>query len=408
MLPLYSFPHRKNLNYKLNRNRNKFFIHLDLDAFYAQVEERDNPKLKGKPISVGGTKGDKGIVMTANYKARDKGVAIGMSVLEARKLCPNLISIPCYGTKYEAISQNILEHIAELLPGDCIEQYSVDECFLDISPVAKNYLQATAFAWKLKKMVWELENLTVSIGLSYNKSYAKLGTKFNKPDGLTVIQEENKERIYELPVQKLWGIGHRMELRFNALGIRTIGELAGTSIHKVHKEFGINGVILRKIARGEDTSGITEYGGERVEKSFSHNHTLSDSIYDEPRAVDEIRRMSEYICRRMRTKDLITDHVGLSVRYEHLGYQGGKVKLWQPTNSEKEIFQRAVDIYKTLPQPHAGCKIRTFGISVFQLHKVTGYNLNFFNRDHLIPYKQMDFLKDKHGENIIRLGLDNS
>jgi DNA polymerase-4 len=198
-----------------------------------------------------------------------------MSVVDAKKLCPELISLPSYGTKYEAITQNIIEHLLELLPEDCVEQYSIDECFLDITPVVKDYFEAAKFAWKLKTMIRRIENLTVSIGLSFNKSYAKMATKLNKPNGLFIVREENIDVIHNLPVRKMWGIGHRNEIRMHALGIRTIGELANSSLHAVHKEFGINGVILRKIARGEDTSGINAASGERVEKSFNHNHTLS-------------------------------------------------------------------------------------------------------------------------------------
>lgn len=403
----YSFPHHKDLNYKLDQNRNKYFIHLDLDAFFAQVEQRDNPKLKGKPVSVGGGEGNKGIIMTASYEARAFGVEIGMSVVDARRLCPELISLPSYGTKYEAITQNINSHLHELLPEDCIEQYSIDECFLDITPVVNNYFQAAKFAWQLKAMVKKIENLTVSIGLSYNKSYAKMATKLNKPDGLFIVSEDNKDVIQQLPVKKMWGIGHRMEIRMHSLGIRTIGELANSDFHSIHKEFGINGVILRKIARGEDTSGIAGYT-ERPEKSFSHNHTLSIAIYDSDKAEIEIKRMTEYICRRMRAKDLIADHVGLSLRFEDLGYRGDKVRLSHPTNSEKELFHNTMEIYRRLPQPNPTHKIRTFGIFVYDLYKVSAYNLDLFNHDHLIPYKQIDHLKDKYGENIIRLGIGNS
>lgn len=407
MMASYSFPHHKDLDHRITQNRNKFFIHLDLDAFFAQVEQRDNPKLKGKPVSVGGGEGNRGIIMTASYEARAKGVEIGMSVVDAKRLCPELISLPSYGTKYEAITQNIISHLLELLPDDCVEQYSIDECFLDISPVVSNYFQAAKFAWQLKKMIKEIENLTVSIGLSFNKSYAKMATKLNKPDGLFIVSEQNKEIIQNLPVKKMWGIGRRNEIRMHSLGIRTIGELANADFHRIHKEFGINGVILRKIARGEDTSGIN-MSGERVEKSFNHNHTLSNAIFQPEQAEKEIKRMTEYVCRRMRGKDLITDHVSLSLRYEDLGYRGDKVRLNHPTNSEKEIFHNAMEIYKRLPQPDINHKVRTFGISVFELHQVSAYNLDFFNRDHLIPFKQIDFLKDKYGENIIRLGLGNS
>ena len=120
MMPLYSFPHHKDLGNTTGANRNKYFIHLDLDAFYAQVEQRDNPKLRGKPVSVGGGEGNKGIVMTASYEARKYGVDIGMSVVDAKRLCPELISLPCYGTKYEAVLQSILYEISQILLEDCM------------------------------------------------------------------------------------------------------------------------------------------------------------------------------------------------------------------------------------------------------------------------------------------------
>lgn len=409
MMPLYSFPHHKDIGYKTSADRNRYFIHLDLDAFYAQVEQRDNPKLRGKPVSVGGGEGSKGIVMTASYEARKYGVDIGMSVVEARRICPELISLPCYGPKYEAILQNILYEISKLLPEDCIEQYSIDECFLDITPVAGNYFQGAKLAWKIKNIIRRKENLTASIGLSFNKSYAKMATKFNKPDGLTVVREENKDIIYSLPVKKMWGVGTKIEMRMHSLGIRTIGELANSDFHKIHKEFGINGVILRKIARGEDTSKIAgDDSKPQTEKSFSHSHTLSEAIENSSKAEQEIKRMVEYVCRRMRAKDLVADHIGIFVRYEDLGYHGGKLRLCHATNSQTELLKKAMAIYKACPHPDKFRKIRTFGIYVYDLFKVSGYTLDLFSRDHLIPYKEIDLLKNKYGENIIRLGLGNS
>src|SRR4030095_9886242 len=236
LMPLYSFPHHAEQNHKVARNTNRYFIHLDLDAFFAQVEQRDNPNLRGKPVSVGGNGGMKGICMTASYEARAKGVEIGMSVVEARKLCPDLISVPCYGTKYEAILQNILNHVNKYVPDEFIEQYSIDECFLEITHVVKDWLSATKLAFKIKKMIRDLEHLTASIGLSYNKSYSKIATKFDKPDGLSVVTEQNKDMIYRLPVSKIWGIGTRIERRMNLMGIFTVEELANSNFHAVHKE----------------------------------------------------------------------------------------------------------------------------------------------------------------------------
>ena len=404
-MSLYGFPHHKDLGHKLIQNGRKLFIHMDFDAFFAQVEQRDNPKLKGKPVSVGGHGGNKGIVMTSSYEARAKGVKTGMSVVEAREFCPELISVPCYGPKYEAIVQHILQELTSLVPEDCIEQYSIDECFLDIAPVVDNYWDAAKLAYKIKKLVMDLENLTVSIGLSYNKSYSKLASKFKKPDGLTIVKEENREDIYKLPAGKIWGVGRRIERRLALMGIFTIGQLANADFHAIHKEFGINGVMLKKIAGGEDTSGISTMP-QRIEKSFNHNHTLSEPIFKESEIHSEIRRMTEYVCRRMRSKDLITDHAALTIRFDDLGFVGDKVRLHHPTNDELDIFNAALYIYNHLPTPDERRKLRMCGITVFDLYKVDGYNLDMFNGNYRIPYKQIDHLKEKYGERIVRVGLN--
>jgi DNA polymerase-4 len=405
-MPLYSFPHHAEHSTRFEKNKNRFFIHLDIDAFFAQVEQRDNPKLRGKPVSVGGNGGMKGICMTASYEARAYGVEIGMSVVDAMQLCPDLISVPSYGTKYEAILQNILGNIGKYVPDDCIEQYSIDECFLEITGVVKDWHTATSLAWKIKKMIWDTENLTSSIGLSYNKTYSKIATKFDKPDGLAVVREEDREsKIYGLPVDKMWGIGRRNTIRLNSLGIRTIGELANSHIHIVHKEFGINGVMFRKIARGEDTAGI-HLKKERLEKSFNHAHTLTNAIYTEREINSEIKRMVEYICRRMRAKNFIATQLGFFIRYDDLGSLGDSVKLKPPTNDERDLMFYCKEIYNTFPKPTNSRKARQFGITAFDLHQVTGYNLDLFKKFQNMPFKEIDCLKEKYGERIIRVGLD--
>jgi DNA polymerase-4 len=403
-MAMYSFPHHADLNYREKRHSRRFFIHIDFDAFYAQVEQRDNPKLRGKPVSVGGNGGTKGIVMTSSYEARKMGVKTGMSVLEARLLCPELISLPCYGPKYEVIFQNIKNSLADLVPDDCIEQYSVDECFIEATPVAHNYLEAVKVAYKIKRMIWEKEKLTVSLGLSYNKTYSKLASKLQKPDGLTVVREENRDMVYRLPASKIWGVGRRIEKRLAYMGINTIGELANSNQNAIHKEFGINGVILRKLARGEDTSTIQK-ARKPKDRSFNHAHTLTDAIYQPDEIYNEIRRLSEYMGRKMRAHDLATKHVILMMRFDDLGYVSEELKLQNPTNDDRDIYDAAIYLYKKLPEPNKDHKIRTFSITVFDLHPAECFNLDLFSKTLLIPYKVIDMLKERYGENIIRIGL---
>jgi DNA polymerase-4 len=407
IMPLYSFPHIKDMNIHIVSHERRFFAHIDFDAFYAQVEQRDNIKLRGKPVSVGGTEGGKGIVMTASYEARAMGVDTGMSVLEAKRICPELISVPCYGPKYESIMLNLLSALKEYVPDDCIEQYSIDECFADLSGVVKNFYEATKVSNAIKRKILELENLTASMGISYNKTFAKLATKLQKPNGLSVVTQENKEKIYSMPANKLWGIGRRIEVRLYTLGIKTIGELAAANERLLKKEFGINGVIFRKLARGEDTSEIMRK--EKKEKSLNHYHTMAKPIYKTEDVRKEIRRIGEYICRKLRSKQLTAGCMHLSIRFENLTYTSHLVKLREYTNDDREIFNAAAVIYNDkLHKPREEMKARQFGMGVYDLHTDTRErNLHLFEKKVFLPYYALDKIKTKYGEGIIRVGLES-
>ncbi|MEO8398910.1 MAG: DNA polymerase IV [Ignavibacteriaceae bacterium] len=406
IMPLYSFPHIKDMNVHITCHRKRFFAHMDFDAFFAQVEQRDNIKYRGKPVSVGGVEGGKGIVMTASYEARAMGVDTGMSVMEAKKFCPDLISLPSYGPKYESIMLNLLNELRDFVPEECIEQYSIDECFIDMSSVVKNFFEATKLGKEIKRKIKELENLTVSMGISYNKTFAKLATKLQKPNGLSVVSQENKDKIYSMSAGKIWGVGRRIERRLNVLGINTIGELADTSEKLMKKQFGINGVIFRRLARGEDTSEIILK--EKPEKSLNHYHTLSEPLYEFNDVKKEIRRMGEYICRKLRSKKLVAAHLYLSIRFEDLRYTSDLIRLTNFTNDDREIFNSAMKIYAELLKPCKEMQARQFGIGVYNLHCDTReHNLNLFEKKVYLPFYALDKIKTKFGEGIIRVGLES-
>ena len=406
IMPLYSFPHLKDMNLRKKVNENRYFLHIDFDAFFAQVEQRDNPKYRGKPVSVGGTGGNGGIVMTASYEARAVGVETGMSVVDARKLCPELISLPCYGPKYESIMANLQRLLRDFIPDECIEQYSIDECFGDLSSAAKNFYEAVRIAKEIKRKIKKLEDLTASMGISYNKTFAKLATKLMKPDGLTVITKENEGKIHSMPVSKLWGVGRRNELRMHLNGIRTIGDLAQTPYALLKKEFGINGIVFGKLARGEDTSEI--FRKEKPEKSLNHFHTLAKPLYKPEDVRKEIRRIGEFICRKMRFKNLVAGFVYLALRFEDLTYTSGAVKLSQLTNDDREIYNASMEIYRKMRKPDSGLRGRQFGMGVSDLHTDThSVNLSLFGKDTPMPFAAMDRLKARFGEGVIRVGLEH-
>ncbi len=406
LMPLYSFPHYKDLKPHIRSTEQKIFIHIDFDAFYAQVEQRDNPNLRGKPVSVGSTTGNKGIVMTASYEARAFGIETGISLWEAKKICPQLISLPCYGPKYEMIMINLMKGLRAFVPDEFIEQYSVDEYFVDVTHFVRNFQEAKIFAQNIKDKILELEDLTCSVGVSYNKSYAKMATKFEKPNGLTVITPlDREEKVYTLSVKKLWGIGTRIKRRLSLMNIFTIGDLANANELILKREFGINGIVFRKMARGEDTSGI--FTRETHEKSLNHHHTLTKNIHEPSEVKNEIRKISEYLCRKMRDKKLVGGYLYFVIRYGNLRYASGDLHLPSYTNDERLIFESAMNILKKFPQPNEHLPARMFGMTVFDLHQDTySQNLELFEQRTNVPFYHLDKLKQKYGEGIIRIGLN--
>lgn len=408
IMPLYSFPHYKDLTPHAEHRERKYFIHLDFDAFYAQVEQRDNPNLRGKPVSVGSTTGMKGIVMTASYEARAKGIETGMSLWEAKKLCPELISLPCYGPKYEMIIQNLLRSLRTFVPDEFIETYSIDEYFLDVTHFVKSFEEAEELGKRVKQKIMEVENLTCSLGVSYNKTYAKMATKFQKPDGLTVLPPWDREtKVYPLSVKKIWGIGTRIGRRLGVLNILTVGDLAEANEGMLKKEFGVNGIVFRRLARGEDTSGI--FKKEKPEKCLNHHHTLTNNVCKPFEVRNEIRRVAEYLCRKMRAKKLVAGHLYFVIRYGNLRYASDDLRLRSYTNDDREIFDAAMKIFEGLPEPTHEMPARMFGMTVFDLHADTNdYNLELFNNRIHLPFYALDSIKQKYGEGIIRVGLDSN
>lgn len=409
MMPLYSFPCLKYFNLGTTEFTNRFFIHFDLDCFYCQVETRDNPKYRGKPVGVISVSNSKykGIVMTTNYEARDRGVETAMSVLEARKICPEIILINCYGQKYEAILRRIKEMIYRYVPEESMEQYSIDECFVDLTPVCRTWRDALDLSMEIKREIKRMENLTTSLGISYNKTYAKMATKLQKPNGMTMITHENKEKVlYDLPCDKIWGIGSRIYKRLNKYGIYTIRDLANSCEFTMRKEFGINGIVYRRMARGEDTTEIFFKEMRGHERMLMTAHSRDNATGHIPEIIAEVRRSVEYLCRKLRDKQLLGRGLILFVRYENLSYNVEQSRLPYYTNDEQLLTRYALSLYKRIPFGE-GLKVRQVGSCVYDLQRdYERGNFNMFEPASKIPYRAIDRLKERFGNEIIRIGLN--
>jgi DNA polymerase IV (archaeal DinB-like DNA polymerase) len=244
-------------------HKQRFIFHLDMDHFYTAVEERENPALNGKPVVVGSDPKEgkgRGVVSTSNYQARASGIRSGMPISQAWRLCPNAVYLQPNFPLYIKASNEIMT-VTRRYAGK-FEQWGIDEAFLDVTDKVQNWVEAEALARQLKTEIKEKEHLTASIGVGPNKLIAKVASDFQKPDGLTVVTEENAEKFLEpLAVRKLLWVGKKTEVKLKAIGINTIGDLARYDATALNSMFGVMGVQMHLMAKGIDRSEVTERVG---------------------------------------------------------------------------------------------------------------------------------------------------
>jgi DNA polymerase-4 len=245
-------------------------IHIDMDCFYAAIEERENPELRGKPVGVGGGS-RRGVLTTANYEARKYGCRSAMPVFKARELCPHLILVPVRFDLYRAESARIRAIFGRFT--EKIEPLSLDEAYLDVSHLRSS---GAAIAREIRAQIREETGLTASAGIGPNKLIAKIASDWNKPDGQHEVRAEDVEDFMGgLPVGRLWGIGPKMRGKLEAMGIRTCGELRAMDKIDLARRFGTWGLELHALARGEDDREVSI---DRIRKSVSCEHTFSENI----------------------------------------------------------------------------------------------------------------------------------
>lgn len=270
--------------------RQRKIIHIDMDAFYASVEQRDNPELRGKPVAVGGAAA-RGVVAAASYEARKYGVHSAMPSVTAKRKCPDLIFVKPRFEVYRAVSQQIREIFAEYTP--VVEPLSLDEAYLDVTDNLKGMEIATEIAEEIRAKIKAATKLTASAGISYNKFLAKMASDQRKPDGLFVITPKNGPAFVEaLPVKKFHGVGPATAERMKRLGIETGLDLRQQSLASLQEHFGKSGPYFYGIARGIDERRVQP---DRVRKSVGAEDTFVEDIYElEPALADCCRSPTRY------------------------------------------------------------------------------------------------------------------
>jgi len=334
-------------------------LHVDMDAFYAAVEQRDRPELRGRPVVVGadprGGRG-RGVVSTASYEARRFGIGSAMPISQAYRLCPGAVYLPVDMEKYAAVSAEVMAVLRDFT--DLVEPLSIDEAFLDVTGSRRALGSGEAIARALKDKLRAATALTASVGLAANKLVAKIASDLRKPDGLVVVPPGTEAAfLAPLAVRRLWGIGPKMEERLFKAGIHTIGQLAAQGEAVLERRFGTHGQDLLRLARGLDDREVESHAAEA--KSVGQEHTYGRDTADRAQHRRTLLDLCDGVARRLRGQGLQASSVTLKHRDEAFHTVTRATTLASPTDASDALFQAAWSLLEGLPG--AG-KVRLLGV----------------------------------------------
>lgn len=312
-------------------------LHVDMDAFYASVEELDDPSLVGKPVVVGGTPDGRGVVAAANYVARQFGVHSAMPAARARRLCPHAVFIRSRMDRYAAVSRRLREIFARYTP--LVEPLSLDEAFLDVTGSQRLFGGGETIARRIKSEIRGELGLVASVGIAPNKFLAKLASDLDKPDGLVVVPAGAIEEFLDpLPVSRVWGVGKVANRRLEELGVRTIGDLRRLPAELLGGCFGQSADHLMKLARGIDRRRVVP---DRDAKSISHETTFETDIGDARVLKSWLLDLTEQVATRLRRQGLRGRTVFIKMRYGDFRTVTRSETLEAPTNITRTLFASA-------------------------------------------------------------------
>ena len=372
----------------------RIILHIDMDAFFVSVEQRENPSLRGKPAAVCGSL-SRSVVTSATYEARPYGIRAGMSTQEAKRRCPQLILVEGNHSKYTETAARIFSILKEYTP--LVEVASIDEAYLDITQSQLLFQSPHHIAQSIKDQIQKKEQLTCSIGVAPNKLLAKLGSGLKKPDGLVVIRkEEVEETLRDLPVSKLYGIGPKLTETLNLLGIFSCGQLGRFPVPVLTKRFGVIGERLHEMGLGLEDCPVLPFDEEEDAKSISHSVTLEEDTSDPNLQRKVLLQLSERVSKRMRRGGFYGKRIAITIRYSDFFTFSKQKTLSKWMNSGNEIFQHAFEIFKSIPHPKP---IRLLGVGVSELKK-EGYQLDLFEKGHKKDnlLKAMDRVNERFGD----------
>ena len=349
------------LIFPLINDLSRKIIHIDMDAFFAAVEIRDNPKLKGKPVIIGSDPrqtGGRGVVSTCSYEARAFGIHSAMSSKEAYERCPQAVFISGNYEKYKAVGLEIRAIFKRYT--DLIEPMSIDEAYLDVTENKFGIKSAVKIARLIQEDIWQELHLTASAGVSYNKFLAKMASDYQKPHGLTVIlPDQAQEFLKQMDIAKFHGVGKKTVERLHEMGIYTGADLLDVSEVTLIDRFGRLGYDLYRKARGIHNSPVKS---NRIRKSIGKEKTYSKILQDEEDIKKELTLLSEKVAHNLSKQDKAGKIIILKIRYTDFSTLTRRKSLAQATQDASQISQTALQLYEELAEKEKG--IRLLGITV--------------------------------------------
>ncbi len=375
----------------------RVILHVDMNSYFATVEQQANPLLRGRPVVVGGSPDTRTVVAAASVEAKKFGIKSGMSLPEALKLCPQVILVEGDQEKYSFMTQKLIALMERYTP--LLEIFSIDEAFLDVTETHERFGGAVAIAMDIKKVMKKKMGdwMTCSIGIGPSKLVAKLASDMKKPDGLIVAEGKDVPLLLEqMKLSDLCGIGDRMERRLIRAGIDTIRKLRDTPESFLVGKFGIIGHVLHAMSLGEDSSPVIPYTLELPVKSMGHHYTLPRDTASPDEAMRVLFLLAERVGRRLRAGHYAGKTVTFTVRTHDLAFHSRQRTLSAHIDDGYRIYQEACAIMKSLPFEG---RIRMLGVSVSTLVK-NYHQISLFPRERRAGalLGALDRINDRYGE----------
>jgi len=378
-------------------------IHVDMDAFYASIEQRDNPSLRGQPVLVGGSPESRGVVSAASYEAREFGARSAMPMSHAVRLCPHAAVLPVRMGHYVRVSRQIHRIFESYTP--LVEPISIDEAFLDVTGSLRLFGEAEAIATRIKEEVRGQTQLTASVGVAPNKFLAKLASDLDKPDGLVVVTEEGKlSLLAPLPISRIWGVGKVGQRAFASMGIATIGDLQRLPLDVLEGKFGSNAQTLHDLAFGIDSRSVVP---EHEAKSISAETTFPRDVSSPTVLETTLLELAETVAWRLRKAQRVARTTTLKLRYGDFTTISRQTRNPQPTDLAEVLFEQVIGLLRTRVALK-GREVRLVGLAATGLTEPARRQLALFDETQTEKRKRVaqavDEVREKIGADAIVRG----